>query len=536
MESKGPTQTESVDALIVGAGLAGLYMLQKLKLQGLTAKIVEAGSGVGGTWFWNRYPGARCDIESLEYSYQFSEELQQEWEWPERYSTQPEILKYANHVADRFELRDDIYFDTRVVANHFNDATQRWDVSTDSEKTFTARFCVMATGCLSSTNTPNFEGLDSFRGPTYHTGQWPHHDIDFSGQRVGIIGTGSSAVQAIPMIAEQAKHLTVFQRTPNFSVPARNEPLDPAVEKSVKADYAGFRELANAAPFAANFVVNEKTALECSQEERNAEYERRWDQGGLGFVAAFSDLIVDKEANDTAADFVRGKIRDVVKDPAVAELLCPKSVVACKRLCADTDYYETYNRENVTLTDVSSDPIDEITPEGLRVGDTPYSFDVLVFATGFDAMTGALTSIDIRGRNGVALKEKWSAGPRTYLGLSTSGFPNLFTISGPGSPSVLTNMLPSIEQHVRWISDCVGHCVENGVATIEASLEAEDDWVEHVNDVAGATLFPTCNSWYLGANVPGKSRVFMPYIGGFPPYVEKCDQVASNDYEGFVQA
>ena len=337
------------------------------------------------------------------------------------------------------------------------------------------------------------------------------------------------------MIAEQAKHLTVFQRTPNFSVPARNEPLDPETEKSVKADYAGFRELANAAPFAANFVVNEKTALECSQEERNAEYERRWDQGGLGFVAAFSDLIVDKEANDTAADFVRGKIRDVVKDPAVAELLCPNSVVACKRLCADTNYYEAYNRDNVTLIDVSSDPIDEITPEGLRVGDTPYSFDVLVFATGFDAMTGALTSIDIRGRNGVALKEKWSAGPRTYLGLSTSGFPNLFTISGPGSPSVLTNMLPSIEQHVRWISDCVGHCVENDVATIEASLEAEDDWVEHVNDVAGATLFPHCNSWYLGANVPGKPRVFMPYIG-FPPYVEKCDQVASNNYEGFVLA
>jgi cyclohexanone monooxygenase len=525
--------SDRTDAVIVGAGFAGLYMLHKLRELGLHARVYEAGSGVGGTWFWNRYPGARCDVESLEYSYQFSEELQQEWEWSERYSPQPEILKYLNHVADRFDLRRDIQFNTRVSAATFDEASDRWTVETDDGGRISARFCVMATGCLSSTNTPDFVGMDSFRGATYHTGQWPHEGVDFSGQRVGVIGTGSSAIQSIPLIAEEAAQLFVFQRTPNFSVPAHNGPLDAETERKIKADYAAFREQNKQSPFGLSFGGSEVLAVEASADELQREYDERWQRGGLQFLGAFGDLLFSQEANDTAAEFIRAHIREIVDDPAIAELVSPDTVVGCKRLCVDSGYYQTFNRPNVTLVDIREKGIDEITPDGLSAAGESYRLDSIVLATGFDAMTGALLKIDIRGKGGHTLGEKWAEGPRTYLGLATVGFPNLFTITGPGSPSVLSNMVPSIEQHVNWISDCIAYMRERDVGRVEATLEAQDAWVDHVNEVAGETLYPTCNSWYLGANVPGKPRVFMPYLG-FPPYVEKCNEVAARGYEGFV--
>ena len=529
-----PSESErlgELDALIVGAGFAGLYMLHRLRSAGLEAIAYEAGSGIGGTWFWNRYPGARCDIESIEYSYQFSEELQRDWEWSERYATQPEILRYVEHVAERFDLLPHVELNTRVNSATFDETTGRWSVETD-RGVVSAQFCIMATGCLSSMNTPDFKGLDSFKGSWFHTGRWPHEGVDFTDQRVGMIGTGSSAIQSIPLIAQEASHLTVFQRTASYSVPAHNGPLDPERVREFKADIAGFRERNSQLPFGAGFKLNLAKALESTSEQRQSEYDERWATGGLGFVAAFSDLLIDREANDTAAKFLRQKIRETVKDAAVAELLSPDLVVGCKRLCVDTGYFETFNRPNVTLVDVSKAPIEEITRNGIRANGEEYELDAIVFATGFDAMTGALLSIDIRGRGGMTLREKWAEGPRTYLGLGVAGFPNFFTITGPGSPSVLSNMIPSIEQHVNWIADCVEYMREHDYACIEATEEAQDAWVAHVNEVANGTLFPTCNSWYLGANVPGKPRVFMPYLG-FPPYVQKCNEVAEKGYEGF---
>ncbi len=520
------------DAIVVGAGLGGLYMLHRLRQQGLSVRVFEAGSGVGGTWFWNRYPGARCDVESMEYSYQFDEDLQQEWEWTERYATQPEILRYIEHVADRFDLRADVQLETRVEAAHFGEAAGRWRVGTDRGDA-TARFVVFATGCLSSVNTPEFPGRDSFRGPVYHTGQWPHEGVDFTGQRVGVIGTGSSGIQSIPILAQQAEHLYVFQRTPNWSVPAHNQKLEAETQQRVKADYAGLRARAKQMPFGLDTAPNETSALAVTPEERQREYEARWEHGGLPFMGVFDDLLSNKEANDTAARFLRGKIESIVRDPEIAAKLTPDTVVACKRLCVDTDYYATFNRPNVSLVDVLEVPIREITPTGLRTADAEFELDAIVFATGFDAMTGALLKVDIRGRAGCTLREKWAEGPRTYLGLATAGFPNLFTITGPGSPSVLSNMIPSIEQHVEWIADCIAWVRQGEAACIEATVEAEDAWVAHVNEVAGETLFPSCNSWYLGANVPGKPRVFMPYLG-FPPYVEKCEEVVAKGYEGFA--
>jgi cyclohexanone monooxygenase len=529
-----PTRASAADfdAVVVGAGFAGLYMLHRLRGLGLSVRVFEAGDGVGGTWYWNRYPGARCDIESLEYSYQFSDELQRDWEWSERYATQPEILRYLEHVADRFDLRRDIQLSTRVAAARFDDATARWAIET-GRGAVSARFFVLATGCLSSANLPDIPGRERFAGATYHTGRWPHEGVDFRSQRVGVIGTGSSAIQSIPLIAEQAEHLFVFQRTASYSVPAHNAPLDPERVARVKADYRGLRSAAAQLPFGANFPLNLQSALAADPEERTREYEARWQEGGLGFMTTYFDLILDRNANETAADFLRGKIREIVRDPAVAELLSPRQVVGCKRLCVDTNYHATFNRPNVTLVDVASAPIEAILPGGLRTANGSYELDAIVFATGFDAMTGAALAIDIRGTGGLALREKWAAGPRTYLGLGTAGFPNLFLITGPGSPSVLSNMVPSIEQHVDWIADCIGWLRAQGHARITATPEAEDAWVAHVNEVANLSLYPTCNSWYLGANVPGKPRVFMPYLG-FPPYVAKCNEVAAKGYEGFA--
>jgi cation diffusion facilitator CzcD-associated flavoprotein CzcO len=535
MSTPAGLPTRSLDAVVVGAGFAGLYALHRLRGLGLSVQVYEAGSGVGGTWFWNRYPGARCDVESLEYSYSFSEELEQEWDWSERYAPQPEILRYINHVADRFDLRRDIQFDTRVTAVVFDETVNRWAVTTDRGDDVSAKFCVMATGCLSAATTPDIEGLGSFGGRWFHTGQWPHEGVDFSGQRVGVVGTGSSGIQSIPVIAQQASHLVVFQRTPNFSLPARNEPLAPATQEEVKAGYGALRDAARDSFSAIEVSAPTELALEVEPAERRRRYEAAWARGGLmSMTTTFRDLILDKAANDTAAEFIRSKIRDIVVDPDVARVLTPTDhPFATKRPCLDTGYFETFNRDNVTLVDLRQTPITEIVPTGIRTTDGVHEVDSIVFATGFDAMTGPLLRVDIRGRGDRPLSDKWSAGPRTYLGIATAGFPNLFILTGPGSPSVLSNMVMAIEQHVDWIADCLSYLRTNGLDAIEATVEAEDAWVDHVNQLANATLFPKANSWYMGANVPGKPRVFLPYVGGFPQYRSTCNDVAAEGYRGF---
>ncbi|ATB32989.1 cyclohexanone monooxygenase [Melittangium boletus DSM 14713] len=511
-----------------------MYMLYRLRQLGLSVRVYEAGSGVGGVWFWNRYPGARCDIESMNYSYSFSHELEQEWKWTEKYATQPEILRYINHVADRFSLREDIQFKTRVSASVFNEATNRWEIQTDDGARASARFLIMATGCMSAVNVPDFKGLESFQGKAWHTARWPEEGVDFTGQRVGVIGTGSSGIQVIPKLAEQAAHLFVFQRTPSFSVPARNAPIDPVYESWMKANYADYRRRARETRAGVVMEVNPKSALEVSPEEREREYMARWEKGGTAFLATFSDVMARREANETAAEFVRSQIRATVRDPAVAAALSPSGYpLGTKRLCVDTGYYETFNRDNVTLVDVKLSPLEEITPRGLRTRSAEYELDSIVFATGFDAFTGALCNIDIRGRGNASLKQKWAGGPRTYLGLAIAGFPNLFTITGPGSPSVFSNTLVSIEQHVEWITGCITHLRERHLERIEATVEAEDGWVAHVKEVADRTLYPLANSWYMGANIPGKTRVLMPYAGGVGAYRKKCEEIAAQGYAGF---
>ena len=524
----------SFDVVIVGAGFAGLYQLHRLRDLGFSVRVFEAGGGVGGTWYWNRYPGARCDIESVDYSYSFSPELEQEWTWTERYAAQPEILSYLEHVADRFDLRRDIQFDTRIASAHFDEATGRWALETEAGESVSATYCVMATGCLSSTKVPEVPGVDAFAGPTFHTGRWPHEPVDFTGQRVGVIGTGSSAIQSIPHIARQAESVVIFQRTPNFSVPAWNHPLDPEYVAEVKASYPERRELCRQSQAGFPITGEPGTAREASEEERAEQFGEKWQEGGLRFLGAFADLLIDPEANDAASEFLRSKIRDRVEDPEVAALLSP-SAYPCgtKRLCVDIGYYETFNRDNVTLVDIRSAPIEEITKTGVVTAAATYEFDTLVFATGFDAMTGALSSIDIVGTGGRSLKEKWQEGPRSYLGLAVAEFPNLFLITGPGSPSVLSNMVVSIEQHVDWITDCLVHLRTADLGRIEATEEAEEEWVTLVAAVADFTLFPRANSWYIGANVEGKPRVFMPYIGGVNTYRAQCDEIAANDYAGF---
>jgi cyclohexanone monooxygenase len=531
------TTALDADAIVVGAGFAGLYMLHRLRQAGFTALVLEAGGGVGGTWYWNRYPGARCDVPSLEYSYGFDEDLQQDWAWTERYASQPEILRYLEHVADRFDLRRDIRLDTRVTAAAFDDATATWAVTTEAGERLTARFVVAATGCLSAANMPDIPGRDTFGGPTYHTGRWPHEGVDFTGRRVAVIGTGSSAVQSIPIIAEQAESLTVFQRTATYSVPAYNGPLAPDHQAEVKARYpevraanrlamAGFGALSTLGP-------PQHAMADVDDGERTKLLDARWEEGGLGFVAVFADTLGNPEANEVAAEYVRDKIRGVVDDPEVADLLSPTQVIGCKRLCVDTGYYETFNRPDVRLVDISGGGIEAISPTGVRANGEDHDVDVVVFATGFDAMTGALARIRFEGVGGRTLAEAWSEGPKTYLGLAVAGFPNLFLVTGPGSPSVLTNMVTSIEQHVEWIAACLEHLRDGGHGRIEAETEAAEGWVAYVNSVAGMTLFPTCNSWYLGANIPGKPRVFMP-LPGFPPYEAMCANVVAQGYQGFA--
>jgi cation diffusion facilitator CzcD-associated flavoprotein CzcO len=537
MHDEGDTVSSDldlVDVLIVGAGFGGLYALHRARQVGLTARVVEAGEDVGGTWYWNCYPGARCDVESVEYSYGFSEELQQEWVWSERYAGQPEILRYAQHVADRFDLRKDITFRTRVLSAAFDESGGRWRVRLDDGREASAAFFVLATGCLSAANVPDIPGLDTFTGPVLHTGRWPRQEVDFSGQRVGIIGTGSSAIQAVPIIARAAAELVVFQRTASYSIPAHNRPLADEELARIKADYSGFRARNRAMPggFGAHLEWTTRSALTDTPAQRQAQYEDRWSRGGFAFVGSYGDTSVNMEANTLAAEFVREKIRSIVTDPAVARALCPAQPISCKRIALDSGYYETFNRPNVRLVDVTRQPIAAVDAEGITVGAEHVDLDVLVLATGYDAMTGSYTGIDIAGRQGRSLKEAWSAGPVTFLGLGVPDFPNLFIVAGPGSPSVLTNMVLAVEQHAEWIMDCISYLRRHDLRTIEATSDAAEQWVAHVNELASYTLYPTCNSWYLGANIPGKPRVFMPLLG-FPAYEARCDEVAATGYQGF---
>ena len=524
------------DALIIGAGFAGMYQLICLRDRlGLNVQVLEAGAEVGGTWYWNRYPGARCDSESHIYNYTFSKELYDSWEWSERYPGQAEIMRYMKHVADRFDLRRSIRFGTRVVSASYDEAANRWTVQSESGETWRARFLTTAVGCLSTANVPAFPGLETFEGDWYHTGQWPHEGVDFTGKRVGLIGTGSTGIQAAPVIAEQAGHLTVFQRTANYSVPANNGPLTAEFKQWVRDNHAEIRRISHSNANGQAFTVDDRSVFDVNEEERQAIYEAAWAKGGLQFRAAFRDLLADKAANDTASDFLKAKIRSLVRDPATAELLADiDHPYAAKRPPIDTGYFDTFNRDNVALIDVRADPIEQILPDGLRTAQAEYKLDIIVFATGFDAMTGPLLKLNIIGRDGLPLRDAWAAGPRTYLGLQVAGFPNLFTITGPGSPSVLTNMPVAIEQHAEWIADCIAHLRAEGVERIEPATAAVEAWVARVNDAAAATLLPQASSsWYLGANVPGKPRVFMPFAGGMANYRAICNEVAANGYEGF---
>ena len=535
VQESAPGAEQTADVVIVGAGFAGLYQLHRLRALGLSTVVFEAGDDVGGTWYWNRYPGARVDVECINYSFSFSSDLEQEYRWAERYAPQPEILKYAGHVADRFDLRRDIRFKTRVTAATWDEPSRTWKVETDQGEAVTAKYVVMATGCLSAAKVPDIPGTEKFLGTTYHTHHWPHQGVDFTGLRVGLIGTGSSGVQSIPVIAEQAADLVVFQRTPAYSLPARNRPLHEGELESVQAQYGQWREAQRKSGFGVATPTPTKSALEVSDEEFNAIMEEAWESGSLtNMLTAFTDTAVSQDANDRVRGFIHEKIKQIVKDPQTAQDLCPTYPVGTKRPCLDTGYFETYNRDNVHLVNLRRTPIVEVTETGIRTSERDYEFDVIVYATGFDAMTGALTRVDFRGKDGVSLKDEWAAGPRTYLGLSSAGFPNLFMITGPGSPSVLTNMMMSIEQHVDWVTDTIVHLNKAGLNAIEPTREAQDAWVDHVNEIASYTLFPKANSWYMGANVPGKTRVFMPYAGGLDVYRNKCDEVAANEYEGFT--
>ncbi|MGE2772957.1 flavin-containing monooxygenase [Rhodococcus sp. 1.20] len=524
-----------VDVVVVGGGIAGIYAIHALRQAEFTVQGIEAAAGVGGTWYHNRYPGARCDIESLDYSYSFSADLQREWEWSERYATQPEILRYLEHVVDRFDIARHFRFSTRVVSAEFDDATASWSVMTDAGDVIVSRFCLFATGCLSATNMPSIEGRDSFDGESYHTGEWPHGGVDFTGKKVGVIGTGSSGIQSIPLIADDAESVYVFQRSANYSIPAGNRPLDERDRKPSERDYAERRRLSWASGGGSPFVPNPRKAMEVDAQERTRVYEEWWTRGGVLFSKAFPDQMIDPAANATARDFAEAKIRSLVEDSAIAEQLIPTDhPIGTKRIVTDEGYYESFNRPNVHLVNLRKEPIEKIEILGVRTTARRYELDILVYATGFDAMTGALNKIDIRGRGGRSLREAWTAGPLTYLGLGVHGFPNMFVITGPGSPSVLSNMVLASEQHLNWVVGCLTHMRNSGVASIEADASAVERWVDECNRLASGTLFPQANSWYMGANIPGKPRVFMPYIGGFAAYGSRLAEVAASGYDGFT--
>jgi cation diffusion facilitator CzcD-associated flavoprotein CzcO len=532
------TSPGTLDVVVVGAGFAGLYALHKLRGQGLSVRVIEAAPELGGTWYYNRYPGARCDVESVDYCYSFSDELQQDWDWSEKYATQAEILRYLNWVADRLDLRRDIALNTRVASAVLDESALRWTVTTDGGEVFTARFCLMATGPLSAAMVPNFAGLDTFAGEVYHTAHWPLDPVDFTGKRVAVIGTGSSGIQSIPIIAEQAEHLYVFQRTPNYSIPAGNKPLSSDELAEIKAGYPERRRLSWRSSGGSPHITAPKLTLEYTDEERCAAFEKRWQLGGVLYSKTFPDQMSDLAANDEARRFYEEKIRAVIDDPAIAELLIPTDhPIGTKRICTDSNYFQTFNKPNVSLISVHANPIESVDATGINTAgidqSAHYDLDAIVFATGFDALTGALAGIDIAGRGGARLRDYWEHGPRTYLGLGVDGFPNLFLISGPGAPAVLANMVLHAEAHVNWIADAIAYLDRQGYVAIEPTHDAVDGWGAELARRADSSLFTKANSWYLGANVPGKPRVFMLFIGGFAAYNDICAEVTDAGYKGF---
>ena len=529
------SQTAKLDVVVVGAGFSGLYMLHRLRALGMSVQVIERAHDVGGTWYWNRYPGARCDIESIDYCSSFDEDLLHEWRWSERYAAQPEILSYLEHVADRFDLREDIVFNTSVLAATWEESRHAWRVECDNGEALSATYVVMATGCLSTVKKPEFPGLDDFEGQWFHTGRWPHEPVTFVDKTVAVVGTGSSGIQSISRIADEADQVYVLQRTPNYSMPAHNRPLTDGEWCEAIDSWPERRRICQESDSGVPVPPPTKSTAEATPEERRQRFEEGWQRGGISALSAgFTDLFISEEANRVAQDFARAKIRELVRDPQVADLLCPAHHIGTKRTCTDTGYFETYNRDNVELVDVRSNPLVGITPTGIQLRDRQIDVDMIVFAIGFDAITGALTEVEIRGVDGKLLTDKWEHGPRTYLGLQSAGFPNLFMVTGPGSPSVLSNMVVSIEQHVDWVTDCLAHLRDRGVDRIEASVEAEDHWMEHVAELAADTLYPKANSWYVGANIPGKPRAFMPYVGGCGQYRRECDDVVARGYAGFT--
>jgi cation diffusion facilitator CzcD-associated flavoprotein CzcO len=533
MEMSGD-QAEQLDAVIIGAGFSGLYALYRLRALGLRCRVYEAGDGVGGAWYWNRYPGARCDSESYFYCYSFSEELAQEWQWTERFPAQEEIRRYLHHVADRFDMWPDIQLSTRVTSALYDESTRRWNVTTDAGDHAAARYVVTAIGSLSSANVPAIPGLDDFEGRWYHTGQWPHENVDLTGLRVGVIGTGSTGTQLIPVVAQEAGQLTVFQRTPNFSMPARNAPLDPEFVAEVKATYPELWRRSRSSPGGMPLPPPTLTFDEVDPEEAHRRYEEAWAHGGVLVLQQFKDLLTNPESNEFAANFFRDKIRSTVDDPETAEKLVPKGYpIAAKRPVLDSDYFETFNLPHVRLVDVKQTPITRITATGVDVGDEHHPLDVIIFATGYDAVSGAFAAIDIRGRHGRKLVDKWRDGPTAYLGLGIAGFPNLLTVNGPCNPALLTNVPVSIEHDVEWIADCIAHVEKGGFTAIEPTEEAEAAWVQHVADTVEGTLYLLADSWWLGANIPGKPRRFMMYVGGHDRFRARCAAIAEAGYEGF---
>ncbi|WP_149374413.1 NAD(P)/FAD-dependent oxidoreductase [Mycolicibacterium sp. P9-64] len=531
----GAVQSATVDAVVIGAGFSGLCVLKRLRDNGLRVRVFEAGDDVGGTWYWNRYPGAKCDVESIYYSYSFDRDLEQDWNWTHRYAAQPEILAYLQHVADRFALREHVTFGTTVTAAAWDADDRTWTVRCDGGEVVRCTYLIAATGCISAAQTPNLPGLTDFAGEVVHTARWPDAGLGLTGRRVAVVGTGSTGIQVIPTIAKQAAHVTVFQRTPHFSAPARNRPLADDEVRQVKKDYPAIRARCRVNPAGTEMTKSVTPAASLTEQQRHSLLREKWLRGGPAIIAVFADVLIDEEANDVVASYFRAQIAAVVEDPTVAELLTPSGYpIGAKRICVDSDYYETYNRPNVSLVSIRNTPIERITGHGIVVDGVEHRADVIVFATGFDAITGSLNRIEIRGRDGVLLRDKWADGPRTYLGVATAGFPNLFMITGPGSPSVLVNMVTAIEHHVEFIADLLTYCRRHEITVIEPSQDAERDWVHRVNAAADQTLYPRAASWYQGANIPGKPRVFMPFVGGMGVYREICDGVIERGYEGFV--
>jgi cation diffusion facilitator CzcD-associated flavoprotein CzcO len=526
------------DAIVIGAGFSGLYMLHKLRNDGYSVKVFEAGDNVGGTWYWNRYPGARCDVESIFYSYTFSEKITQEWTWSSRFAEQPEILNYINYVADELDLRKDIQFKTKVESAHYDEQNNLWRITLEDQSIVTSHYFITGVGALSSANVPKMKGLEDFKGEWYHTGRWPKEKVSFEGKKVGVIGTGSTGVQVIPSVAHKVKELFVFQRTPQYTTPAQNHPLNPKYVEETKANAHELKLLRTKTPMGTQQMLGERSAMDDSEEERLKNFDASWRKGAQAFPFTYNDIPLNPESSKAAAAFIQSKIREMVKNPETATVLTPDYYYGARRPIIDTNYFETYNRENVKLVNVKKDPIQQITASGIQTTNQHYELDMIIFATGYDAITGSLFKIDIRGKGGISLKEKWENGARvrTYLGLSTAGFPNMFMITGPESPSVHTNMVASIEQHVEWISDFINHANTQEIDVIEANETDELEWSKLCKDIADATLFTKVDSWFIGSNVEGKPKPkgFLFYLAGLHQYRQICNEIAAKGYQGFI--